>query len=315
MQKILIDCDTGVDDSIALLLALYHKDIEIVGISTGAGNVSAAQAAENTLRILKLAGKEGEIPVCVGAEVAMDGTMEEFPAFIHGKTGLGNAVLPPSAQQPVAEDVRDFLYRMACGQEEVLLVTLGRFTNVANTLIKYPDFAGKIRRVVSMGGTVNAPGNVSPVAEANVAGDPEAADLVMQAPWQVMMVGLDVTLKTILHMEDVKKAAVACREECRPALAYMERALTYYMDGARRQNWMRDCCPLHDPLAMLTVMEPSLVRTQKRITRVETKGIYTRGMVVTDIREHPIEGRYVEHCVEVDAQRALNYLFAVFGQS
>lgn len=315
MQKILIDCDTGVDDSIALLAALYHKNIEIVGISTGAGNVSAAQAAENTLCILKLAGKEGQIPVCVGAETAMDGTVEEFPVFIHGENGLGNVILPPSSQQPVSEDVRDFLYRLACEQEDLILLTLGRFTNIANTLKKYPDFAKKIRRVVSMGGTVSAPGNVSPVAEANVAGDPEAADLVLQAPWQVTMVGLDVTLKTVLRKEDVKKAAAVCREECRPALAYMEQALTYYMDGARRQNWMQDCCPLHDPLAMLTVMDPSLVRTQKRITRVETKGIYTRGMVVTDLREYPMEGRYIEHCMEVDAQRALNYLFAVFGQA
>ena len=312
-MKLLIDCDTGVDDSIALLFALYRKDVEIIGISTGAGNVTARQGADNTLRILKLAGREGEIPVCIGAEEPLNGRSEEFPEFIHGKNGLGNVLLPPSEQKPEDMDVRDFLYQKACQQGgEAVLVTLGRMTNIAKTLKKYPDFCTKVKRVVGMGGSVNGFGNVGPAVEANIGGDPEAADLVFLASWPVTMVGLDVTLKTILHKEDVEMALGYCREECRPILSFIQQELIHYMKGARLQNWMRECCPLHDPLAMIAAVDPSIVMTQKRITRVECQGTYCRGMVVTDLREHPISGRYVEHCMQVDARRAVNELFAVF---
>ena len=313
MKKIFIDCDTGVDDSLAILFALLRPDIEVVGITTSAGNVSAKQGAENTLRILKLAGMEGRVPVCIGAEKPLVGECDGFPEFIHGKNGIGNVELPPSDQKPEAADACDFLYRAACRNEgELTLITLGRMTNIAMALRKYPDLYKKINSVVSMGGTIDAPGNVSPVVEADIGGDPEAADIVVQAPWNLTMVGLDVTLKTILRKADLKQAAAGSREECRNILSFLQQEMKWYMRGACMQNWMRDCCPLHDPLAMLVAVDPSIVSIQKRITRIECKGKYCRGMVVTDLREHPIAGRYVGHCMEVDSARALNTLFAVF---
>ena len=313
MKKIFIDCDTGVDDSLAILFALLRPDIEVVGITTSAGNVSAKQGAENTLRILKLAGMEGRVTVCIGAEKPLVGECDGFPEFIHGKNGIGNVELPPSDQKPEAADACDFLYRAACRNEgELTLITLGRMTNIAMALRKYPDLYKKINSVVSMGGTIDAPGNVSPVVEANIGGDPEAADIVVQAPWNLTMVGLDVTLKTILRKADLKQAAAGSREECRNILSFLQQEMKWYMRGACMQNWMRDCCPLHDPLAMLVAVDPSIVSIQKRITRIECKGKYCRGMVVTDLREHPITGRYVGHCMEVDSARALNTLFAVF---
>jgi len=313
MKKIFIDCDTGVDDSMAILFALLRPDIEVVGITTSAGNVSAKQGAENTLRILKLAGAEGRVPVCIGAERPIVGECAEFPEFIHGKNGIGNVELPPADQKPEDMDVCDFLYQKACRYEgELTLITLGRMTNIALALRKYPDLYKKINSVVSMGGAIYAPGNISPVAEANIGGDPEAADLVVQAPWNLTMVGLDVTLKTILRKADLDQAVAGCREEYRKILAFLQQEMKWYMRGARMQNWMRDCCPLHDPLAMITAVDPSIMSIQKRITRIECKGEYCRGMVVTDLREHPITGRYVGHCMEVDAARALNTLFAVF---
>lgn len=312
-MKICIDCDPGVDDSLAILFALSRPDIEVVGITTSIGNVTAKQGAENVLRILKLAGKEGKIPVCVGAEEPLERAEVEFPDFIHGKNGIGNVELPVSDQRPVEQDVCDFLYQKACKYDgELVLVTLGRMTNIANVLKRYPDFYKKISRVVSMGGTVSATGNVSPVVEANIGGDPEAADIVVQTPWNLTMVGLDVTLRTILRKEDIDQALAVCREECKGQLQFLQQEMVWYMQGARKQNWMRNCCPLHDPLAMIVAVDPSVVRTQKCITRIECKGTYCRGMVVTDLREYPIEGRYVEHCVQVDTERALNTLFAAF---
>jgi len=140
-MKIFIDCDPGVDDSIAILFALNRKDVEVVGISTGVGNVSVEQGTDNILRILKLAGLEGKIPVCMGAKTPLMGKNHAYPEFIHGKNGMGNVELPPSSQQPVDMDVADFLYDLACKYAgELVLATLGRLTNVALTLDKYPDF-------------------------------------------------------------------------------------------------------------------------------------------------------------------------------
>lgn len=312
-MRLLIDCDPGVDDSLAIMFALARKDVEIVGITTSVGNVTAKQGAENALRILKLAGQEGKIPVCIGAESPLVGEESTFPEFIHGKNGIGNVELEKSDQKPEEKDVCDFIYEKACEFDgELVLLTLGRMTNIANVLTRYPDFYKKIKRVVAMGGTVAASGNVSPVVEANIGGDPEAADIVVQTPWDLTMVGLDVTLKTILHKEDIEKAIEHCREECKEQLLFLQNEMKWYMQGARSQNWMQDCCPLHDPLAMIVAVDPSIVKTQKCITRIECGGTYCRGMVVTDIREYPIEGRFVTHCMEVDSEKALKTLFAAF---
>lgn len=313
MIKLLIDCDPGVDDSVAILYALHKKGVEIVGISTSVGNVTAKQGAVNTLNLLKLAGKEGSIPVCAGAEKPLSGACDEFPDFIHGVNGFGDVELEPSNQKPVDMDVCDFIYEKACEHEgELVLITLGRLTNIANTSEKYPDFPKKIKRVVMMGGSIGGYGNVAPMVEANFGGDPEAADIAICADWHVTIVGLDVTLKTVLTMNDIKMAKEYCREECKKILQFIEDEMHCYMKGVRLQNWMRNACPVHDPLAMMVAVNPSLVLTQHRVTRIECGGTYSRGMVVTDMREYPIEGPMVEHCIQVDSSRALNELFAVY---
>ena len=312
-MKLFIDCDPGVDDSIAILFALFRKDVEIVGVSTGAGNVSAAQGAENVLRILKLAGCEGQIPVCVGAEKPLKGKAGAFPDFIHGKNGIGNVELPASSQRPVDMDVSDFMYQKACEHEgELVLVALGRLTNVANTLIKYPDYARKIKRDVTMGGAVYSHGNVSPVVEANIGCDPEAADIAVMAEWDMTLVGLDVTLKTHLTRPDVEKLLRCCNPAKKDAVSFISEELKYYMNGSRIQNYTMEYSPLHDPLAMVVALDPSVVTTRKMVTRVECGGTYCRGKIVVDLREKPMEGRFVEHCLDVDSRKALNELFAAF---
>ena len=270
MVKMLIDVDTGVDDSIALLYALNHPEVEIVGITTGCGNVDAVQAAENTVRIIELSNTKKEIPVVVGANQPLNGTWE------------------------------------------VTIVTLGRLTNIAMMVQKYPESTKLVKNLVMMGGTVNAPGNVSPVAEANIAGDPEACDQVFLTGMDITVVGLDVTLKTRLRKKHVEQMETYCSERCKPAVQYMKKALEYYMNGSRVQNYTPDNCPLHDPLAMVAAVVPSIVKIQKRKARVECSGTYCRGMIVTDLREKPIEAEYISFALEVDAERAINELMSVF---
>lgn len=312
-MKLFIDCDPGVDDSLAILFALCRKDVEVVGISTSVGNTSAKQGACNALGLLKLAGLENQIPVCIGAETPLSGEVSGFPEFIHGSNGIGNVTLPDSGQQPVDMDVCDFMYQIACQHSgELVLVTLGRLTNVAKVLAKYPDYPSKIKRVVSMGGAVYSHGNVAPQVEANIGGDPEAADIAVQADWDMTMVGLDVTLKTHLTRDDVERLRRCCAPDKQKMVEYISDALKHYMDGSRLQNYTMEYSPLHDPLAMVVAVDPSVVDIRKMVTRIECAGTYSRGKVVVDLREHPIQGNYVSHCLSVNDRKALNVFFAAF---
>lgn len=312
-MKMFIDCDPGVDDSIAILFALNRPDVEVVGISTSVGNTTAARGAENALRLIKLAGKEGQIPVCVGAEKPLVGEVDGFPDFIHGTNGTGEVELPQTSQKAVDMSVEDFIYQYACKYEgELVLVSLGRMTNLAATMAKYPDFPKKIRRVVAMGGAVYSHGNVQPQVEANIGGDPEAADIAVQGDWDMTMVGLDVTLKTHLTRVDVDKLVRWCLPEKKPMVEFISEELKHYMNGSRTQNYTMEYSPLHDPLAMVVAVDPSVVNTRKMVTRIECGGTWCRGKVVVDLREQPIEGKFVNHCLEVDSRKALNILFAAF---
>ncbi|MDD7267832.1 MAG: nucleoside hydrolase [Lachnospiraceae bacterium] len=312
MLNILIDCDPGIDDALALLFCLNRTDVNIVGITTGAGNVSARQGAANTLALLKLAGRE-DIPVCAGFEQPMQGQCENYPDWIHGKNGLGNVCLPESQQKPITAPVTEFIYRKACEFEgKLLLVTLGRMTNLAHTLTAHPDLPEKVHRVVAMGGTLHAHGNVTPVCEANIWGDPEAADIVVQQDWDLTMVGLDVTLQTHLCLDDIRRLKRFCRKNALAQVNFIEKALHYYTNGNRTQSFTMEYSPLHDPLAMIVAIDPSVVTLQKCVTRIECHGTYARGMVVTDTREKPIQGSFVSHCIKVDSRKALNILFSAF---
>ena len=312
LKKIIIDCDPGVDDSIAILFALNQKDTEILGISTGVGNCSAIQGAQNALDILKLAGKDMEIPVCVGSQKPLNGEPGEYPTWIHGKNGTANIELEHSDKKPVNQDVEDFLYEKACLAEgEAILVTLGRLTNVAKTIIKYPDFPRKIKKIVTMGGTLYAPGNVSPVCEANIQGDPEAADIVVQAEWEMTMVGLDVTLNTIIDQEIVDTLVHFAKKECQEQVKFIKEQMKLYLSSGMIYG-LPDRSPKHDPMTKIVAFDPSVVTTKDMITRIELSGTYTRGQVIADRRGIPIAGKFVRHCIGVDSQKALARLICAF---
>lgn len=313
-MKVLLDVDTGVDDSIALLYALFNPEIEVVGISTVYGNVEAWLAAENTMKILDLAGAP-DIPVVIGAEKPSCGEWGGRVSFIHGDNGLGNVELPASRRRVLDQDVSLFHMEMAEKYEgELVVITLGPLTNIARTLETCPHFARKVKRVVMMGGTLSMRGNVSPVAEANFACDPQACDEVFTSGMDITVVGLDVTMRTRLKTEHMDWLSGCCSPRCRPAVDYMRTALVHYMKGNQTQNYCIGDCPLHDPLAVMCAAAPSLVRTESRKARIECGGTYCRGMVVTDLREHPFQAEYVRFAVAVDDQRAIRELMSVFWE-
>lgn len=308
----LIDADTGIDDSIALLYALKNLQIRVIGVTTGCGNTSARQAAENTLRIIALANPGYEVPVVIGAQAPLACAWGGPAVHVHGENGIGGVELPPSPQKPLPVEAEEFLLRAAGQEERLTLVTLGRLTNLARALTKYPQLAGKLR-VVAMGGTLAAPGNLSPVAEANIAGDPEAAELVFGSGVPLTLVGLDVTRKTRLSPALIAENRAGCTPENRAVWEYIEAALHCYFSFYREAEG-RDDCPLHDPSAVIAAVRPELFHCVRLPVHVERGGAYCRGMLVADRRHQPFAGPSVDICTDVDSPSVLGELTRVLGR-
>ena len=273
-MKTAFDVDTGVDDSLALLYALNKPRFEIVGIATVTGNVEADLAAENPLKILDLAGAP-EIPVTLGALAPLGGRWEGRVSVIHGDNGRGNVKLPASGRKTTGKGVEEHYLELGerC-QGELVLIALGPLTNIAT--------------------------------------DPEAADLVFQSGMDITAVGLDVTTKVRLKRSHMDWLEAHCKPSCRAEVDYLKEAFKHYRNGNQVQNYCIDDSPLHDPLAVMCAAAPSLVHTQMRKARVECGGTYCRGMIVTDLREHPFQAEYIRFAVEVDAERALGELLSAF---
>ncbi|HEY7850165.1 MAG TPA: nucleoside hydrolase, partial [Ktedonobacterales bacterium] len=202
-KAILMDVDTGVDDALAILLAHRWPSAQIVAIGTVTGNVSAAQAATNTLKTLDALG--ADTPVAVGAPQAL--ARPPFPpSAIHGVDGLGDADLPAPTRAPTGEHAVDQLLRLVHERPgELSLFASGPLTNLGLALQRDPQLPRLVKEVMVMGGAIVAAGNVTPVAEANIYHDPEAAALVFAADWPVTLVALDVTMRALLRSDELAR--------------------------------------------------------------------------------------------------------------
>jgi len=239
-----LDCDTGVDDALALALLLGHRGVALTGIGTVSGNTAAAQAARNTLDLLALAGRH-DVPVAVGAHHPLDGEFGDGAGVVHGGNGIGGVVLPTAARAPEDRDAADLLVELARRHAgELRIVATGPLTNLALALGREPGLPGLVRDVTVMGGAVRVPGNLTGRAEANIAGDPAAAAAVFAAAWPVTLVPLDVTMRHRFTEQD-RSALAAAGTALTAALAAM---LTGYFDYYEPVLAERRV-PLHDPLA------------------------------------------------------------------
>lgn len=312
--KMIIDADTGIDDALAILYAIKSPRIDLEAVCTVFGNIDVEQATDNTLRLIKLAGKEGRIAVIKGAN---KGLRREFPGSksdVHGENGIGGAVIPPSDQQPTGEAAADFYIRMANERPgELTLVLMGRMTNLALALEKDPSIADKFRSVVVMGGNVLVPGNITPAAEANFWGDPEAAQVLVAAEGlPLTVVGLDVTMETLLTRGELEELERSCKEEDKPVAAFLKDCFSVYFDFYGMVNKLDNACPMHDPLAVIAAVRPELVTCQTLLASISCGDPLTAGMVVTDRRVTPSVGHPVSFALEVDAPAVTEELFSVF---
>ncbi len=315
MRRILIDADTGIDDSIAILYALTSERLHVEGITTCFGNSGSRQSADNCLRLVKLSGCDYEVPVVIGAECSIDGVYESSPAHIHGENGIGNVILPESDQKPLDMAAEDFIIQKANELDgELIIVTTGRLTNLAKALLKDPKLPKKVKRLVIMGGVMNGPGNVSQYAEANIFGDARAADMVVRAGFHAIMVGLDVTQKTFITEKDLDDTERYCSEKSRGAVEYMRKALACYFEFHRLTQNMVHMSFVHDPLAMLIAEDASLGEYRMIRPTVEYESEKFRGMLVVDERfaGNVENDEEIAYCVRADHVRAVRRLFSVF---
>jgi purine nucleosidase len=314
----IIDVDTGIDDAFGLLFALGQPSVNLIGVSTVAGNVSLAKATRNTRAVLALGGR-ADIPVWPGCDSPLLKTAEDA-SHIHGDTGLGYAELPepPALAEPPAHAVDAILAAAEAHSRELILVATGPLTNIAAALIRSPKLTRHLKRFVLMGGAFKEPGNVTATAEFNIWHDPEAARIVFRAfaaegSAPLIAIGLDVTRRTLLTPAHLETLA--------PRLAPLPRGpeLTAFLKGASRHyfelmaKWGRPrALAMHDPLAVGVAIDPSYVKSLHAFVDVETSGELTRGMTVADWRPNATSPPNADVALEVEADRFLaDFLDAV----
>jgi inosine-uridine nucleoside N-ribohydrolase len=300
VTKIILDCDPGHDDAIALMLALGSPELRLLGVTTVAGNQTLSKTTANALRVLEHIGR-GEIPVAAGAERPLVRDLR-VAAHVHGDSGLDGPCLPSPAGAPVPEHAIDWIATTLATQPlPVTLVPTGPLTNVALFLARYPELAAKFAGIVLMGGAIGD-GNVTPAAEFNIWADPEAASRVFSSGVPVTMVVLDVTHKALLrqaHVEVLAQAGVAGRLVADLYGLYAERyRRSYGWDGA----------PVHDAVAVAHVLEKDLLQTRPCGVQIDTGPEPSRGRTYVDLRGATDWPRNFRVAVDIDSERFLELL-------
>ncbi len=280
---VLLDVDTGIDDALALLLALRSPELSLLGVTTVAGNVDVDQTTRNTLAVLELAGA-GHVPVARGAARPLLRRLTTA-TFFHGPNGLGGVELPAARRAPEPEPAALFLIRQALARPgEITLVATGPLTNVALALRLDPTFGPALRRLVVMGGAARVPGNVSPVAEANFYADPEAARIVFEAGLPLTMVGLDVTARALFPADLYYRLNEARRRSpgrFDALAAFCLDILDFYLQADLAAGLPGS--PLHDPLTVAALIWPELLHLEPAFVTIETESPAARGQSVVNL--------------------------------
>jgi purine nucleosidase len=296
-RKIILDCDPGHDDAIALLLAHGNPDVELVAVTTVVGNHTLENVTRNALAVATVAGITG-VPFAAGCPRPLLREVR-ICTEIHGETGLDGPDLP---EPTVALDSRhavDLIIDTVLAHEpgEITLVPTAGLTNIALAVRKEPRLADLVREVVLMGGGFHT-GNWTPVAEFNIAIDPEAAHIVFHEPWPLVMVGLDLTHQA-LATPDVIAAIAAVGT--RPAQVVLDILDFFAKAYATAQGFAAP--PVHDPCAVAYLIDPTVVRVRAAPVDIELSGALTTGMTVTDLRGPAPIGCTTSVATELDHAR------------
>ncbi len=302
-RRVILDVDTGIDDAIAIALAVHHPEVQLEAVVTVAGNVGVDLTTRNTLRVLEWLGASS-VPTYVGADGPLCGAVREASHW-HGQDGLGGARLPAPSRTANGDGVQYLRERILAEPGELTLVCTAPLTNLALALQQDARIVENVAEVVLMGGVIKPPGNVTPVAEFNIYADPEAAKIVFDQPWKLTMVGLDVTNR-VTFTRDERDALSSNAGQT----AILLREVTRHPFDTLGLNSLA----LHDPLALALAIQPDLVTTMRQDVEVEILGTHTRGQTVVDLRRGanaPTRNTLV--CTDIDVERAKSFILGALA--
>ncbi len=305
--RVVIDTDPGYDDAVALALVLGHPErLSVEGCVSTAGNQTLAKVTDNLTKLLSFYGRQ-DIDVCMGAPKPLVKSLVTAAA-VHGESGLDGADLPQSTIVPVATTATEFIGRIArrkpkASEKEtpgLTILALGPLTNIARLLMEDPAVADSIDRIVLMGGGLGT-GNVTSAAEFNIYADPEAAQVVFNAPIPIVMAGLDATNQALILPDEIDR--LRSRGKVSRMIANL---FDHYTAGALRRGIPG--CRLHDPAAAAYLLDPTIFTGKDYYVQIETEGQLTRGMTVADRRPFSKQSPNVHVLLAVDRVRLVELL-------
>ena len=311
-KKLILDLDTGIDDALALAYALATPDADLIGVVASYGNTLMPTAAQNTLNLLHILGAD-EIPVFAGATHSLTTTTfttMQVSKDIHGDNGVGNVIFPTAPQSLATQAGVDFIIEAAHRfQQDLIIVPTGPLTNLAAAFQQDPSIIPLIGNITLMGGALTVPGNVTPYTEANINQDPLAAQCVFTQAQQVVMVGLDVTLQTLLTKKETAQWRQLGTEKAR---LYAD-LFDYYIDAYDRLGIDHRGAALHDPLAVGVAVDPSLVTLLPINLTVTVDDGRTIGDRQRLNDSHKTGAAAVEVNVETYLKRFMAYMVKILG--
>jgi inosine-uridine nucleoside N-ribohydrolase len=273
-RRVIIDTDPGIDDAMAILLALNSPELKVEALTVVAGNVEAWQGLENALKIVSLAGR-CDVSVAAGAQHPLNQKLITAQ-FWHGKNGLAGIELPASRCKADSRFGSDLIIEMVHRYpHEITLIPVGPLTNIALAVSKDPSIVPLIHDIVIMGGSISG-GNVDGAAEANIYGDPEAASIVFKAGWIVTMIGSDVGERTLITRKELTQLGTLHG----PESDFIFKLADFYLTRSEKSGYSG--AAMYDPLAVATVIDPNVVTLKQMHVDVETKGEFTRGETVAN---------------------------------
>ncbi|WP_022856374.1 nucleoside hydrolase [Alloscardovia omnicolens] len=310
-QKMILDLDTGVDDAMAIAYALASPEVELIGITGTYGNVLMDQGTRNALAITDILGHP-EVPVFRGIDHSRSTESFEvldISAFIHGKNGIGDVDIPDSPRHVEQQDAVEFIIESVHKYgKDLVYVPTGPDTNIAAAIEKDPSIIDEIGNIVIMGGALTVPGNVNAWTEANISQDPEAANILFRSGASVTMIGLDVTLQTLLRYEDTQK----WRDTGTDSGKFYADMVDYYIKAYETTSPHLGGCGLHDPLAVAVAIDPSLVTLIDINMKVDVEGA-TRGRTIGDETRLNDPVKTMKVAVGVDVERFVHELMTRIG--
>ncbi len=274
-RSVIIDTDPGQDDAVALLVALASEELDILGITTVAGNVPLELTTRNALMMTELAGRP-DVPVYAGCDSP---TVRPLitAEYVHGKTGIDGAGLPAPSGSPRAGHAVDFLIETFMNREVTTICALGPLTNIATALDRQPGIVERIDQLILMGGGFFEGGNVTPAAEFNIYVDPEAAAAVFTSGIPLVMMPLDVTHQALTSDERIEAFKASGNESGRVVAGMLE-----FFEHYDMERYATDGAPLHDPCVIAYLLEPDLFGGRACSVVIETTSELTMGMTVVD---------------------------------